>query len=83
MNITLKDEEGNDHEFEILDVIEVDDSEYAILAGVESDEAIALRVEVNDDGQQFLVDISDDQEWNRVAEAWEEHQHDDEHDHSH
>ena len=43
--ITLVDEEGAEHDFAVIDIIEVDDSEYAILLPVEEEnnEAIILK----------------------------------------
>lgn len=76
--IMLLDEEGNEHEFALLDVIEVDGNEYAILipAGEgeddEADEAVILRMEQDESGNESLVDIEDEDEFNRVAAAWEE-----------
>lgn len=75
--IVLTDEDGVDHEFAMVDMINVEDNEYAILVpideGVEdSDEAVILKVETDEDGEETLVEIEDDAEWDRVAEAWEE-----------
>jgi len=74
--IVLTDEEGQEHEFEIINVLEVDDGEYAILVNLEDDQAIALRLERDEGGQEFLVEIDDDEEWDRVAKAWNEYQED-------
>ncbi|MCL6560131.1 MAG: DUF1292 domain-containing protein [Firmicutes bacterium] len=72
--ITLVDEEGAEHDFTVIDIIEVDGSEYAILLPVEeeNDEAIILKFAHDDDGNELLVDIDDDEEWEKVADAWEE-----------
>lgn len=72
--ITLVDEEGAEHDFEVIDIIEVDGSEYAILLPVEEeeDEAIILKFTRDEDGNELLVDIEDDEEWEKVADAWEE-----------
>lgn len=72
--VTLTDEEGNDHEFEVIDVIKVDASEYAILRPMddEEDEAIILKVDSDEDGNEILMDIEDDDEWEKVADAWQE-----------
>lgn len=72
--ITLVDEEGAEHDFTVVDIIEVDGSEYAILLPVEeeNDEAIILKFAHDDDGNELLVDIEDDEEWEKVADAWEE-----------
>jgi putative Holliday junction resolvase len=75
--ITLTDEEGNEHEFVVVDVIEVDMHEYAILLPVDSEEeeeaeAVILRLEKDADGDDILVDIDSEQEWEQVAQAYEE-----------
>lgn len=73
--LTLTDEEGNEHEFSVIDIIEMDGSEYAILLpkeGGEEDqeEAIILRIDSDDDGNEVLVDIENDEEWEKVADTW-------------
>lgn len=73
--LTLTDEEGNEHEFSVIDIIEMDGSEYAILLPLEGgeddqDEAIILRIDSDDDGNEVLVDIEDDEEWEKVADSW-------------
>lgn len=75
--ITLVDEEGAEHDFEVIDIIEVEGSQYAILLPVEEEkgedeEAIILKFTYDDDGNELLVDIEDDEEWEKVADAWEE-----------
>jgi putative Holliday junction resolvase len=74
--IVLTDEEGNEHEFSIVQVIKVDEKDYAILLpvhpdGEEEDQAIILRIDT-EDGEDVLVEIEDEAEFDRVAEAWEE-----------
>jgi len=72
--ITLIDEEGTEHDFTVVDIINVDESEYAILLPVEeeNDEAIILKFTNDEEGNELLVDIEDDEEWEKVADAWEE-----------
>lgn len=72
--ITLIDEDGAEHDFNVIDVIEVEGSEYAILLPVEdeNDEAVILKFAKDDDGNEILVDIESDEEWEKVADAWEE-----------
>lgn len=72
--ITLVDEEGAEHDFTVVDIINVDGSEYAILLPVEeeNDEAIILKFTNDEEGNELLVDIEDDEEWEKVADAWEE-----------
>lgn len=73
--VVLTDEDGVEHEFAVIDVIEVEGKEYAILLppdDEDDDEAIILRVETDENGEETLVDIEDDAEFEKVAEAWEE-----------
>lgn len=75
--VVLTDENGEEHEFELVDVFDLDGKEYAVLASAEDadeddEEAIVLRVERDTDGQDMLVDIEDDDEWERVAARWDE-----------
>jgi hypothetical protein len=66
--ITLLDEHGKTHEFNLVDVIEVDGSRYAILQPPgEADPAVVFRV----DGET-LVAVEDEAEFRKVAAAIEE-----------
>lgn len=78
--IVLTDDDGQDHEFELIEILELDEREYAVLAPldgesdadeVDEDEAIILRVETDENGERVFSDIEDDEEWEKVAEAWE------------
>ena len=72
--IVLKDEDGIDHEFEVLGIVDIDEIEYAILYPVEGnedeDEAIAFRIE-RDGDEETLVIVEDDDELEKVRLAWE------------
>lgn len=75
--IMLYDEDNNLCEFEVLAVLDVDDSRYAILLpvneeGEEEEEAYILRVEQDEDGEDILVGIEDEDELNTVIEAYQE-----------
>lgn len=75
--IILTDDEGNDHEFLHLDTLEVEGSTYFVLMPIsaeedeEADEAIILKLGKDDEGNEMLLDIEDDEEWEKVADAWE------------
>lgn len=67
------DEEGKQHEFEILDVFKVDEKDYAILQpmdGDEDEEAILLRMELDENGEKVLVVIEDEQEFMDVRDLY-------------
>jgi len=72
--VTLVDEDGNEHEFAVVDIIEVDDNEYALLmpAGSEetedSDTEDVLVLRFDNDS---LVMI-EEEEFNRVVKYLEE-----------
>ncbi|NLY51134.1 MAG: DUF1292 domain-containing protein [Firmicutes bacterium] len=75
--VVLTDEEGNDVAFEVVDVFEVDETEYAILLPVDAEEteeggALIFRIDEDEDGNEIFTEIEDDDEWERVAAVWEE-----------
>ena len=78
--ITILDEEGTEHKFELLDAIETDDGRYVALLPVYQDpsdmvdddgELIILAVEA-EDGEDTLVTIEDDDLFDEIAEIFEE-----------
>ena len=82
-NVILVDEDGEEHTFVLLDVIEVEGSEYAILEPVDEDgdedkdedeeaEAVILKITLDENNEEILVDIEDDDEWEKVADYWQE-----------
>lgn len=78
--VTVIDEDGVEHEFEVLDRIETDDSKYVAMIPVysgeeelldDSGELIILRViEENDD--TVLEPIEDEDEFNEIGQIFEE-----------
>jgi uncharacterized protein YrzB (UPF0473 family) len=68
--IKLLDEDGVEHEFSVVDVLEVDQRRYAVLqpvmGGEESETAVIFRME-----DDTLVTIEDDAEFERVRQAFE------------
>lgn len=71
--VVFRDENGEEVTFEVIDFIEVDDQEYVIAAMPDNDEeAFILRVETDEDGNETYVTIDNDEEWETVAEAYEE-----------
>ncbi|HAU31095.1 MAG: hypothetical protein XD78_1794 [Desulfotomaculum sp. 46_296] len=77
--ITLVDENGEEEDYEVIDIVEMEDAQYAVLLAVEENadeenegEVIILKFGKDDTGSDVLVTIEDDEEWERVADAWEE-----------
>ena len=71
---TLTDEEGNESDFELIGNMEIDGVTYVALLPVEGteDEYVILKVEVDENGDELLVTIDDDDEFDRVADAFED-----------
>ena len=75
--ITLVDEEGKEHEFEVEAILDVEDSKYAVLIPMDeeyadSNEAVIMRFGLDEDGEEVLYDIESDEEWNKVADAYDD-----------
>ncbi len=80
--LTLLDEEGSEHSFEVIDILQVNENDYAILLPLEEekelnsqigeDEAIIFRIVDECEENQTLMAVEDDDEWELVASAWEE-----------
>ena len=72
---TLTDEDGVESQFEMLGTIDLDGSSYVAMTPIDSDEDegeyIILKV-VEEDGEEVLVTIDDDEEFDKVADAFED-----------
>ncbi|MDD2620119.1 MAG: DUF1292 domain-containing protein [Syntrophomonadaceae bacterium] len=80
--LVLVDEEGTEHQFELLAELEIEDEKYRVLVPMDVDvneddedydaEVVILKVVLDEEGTEFLSDIEDDEEWEMVADAWQE-----------
>ena len=71
--VILIDEDGNEVPFEIVDVIQFEGKDYAILHSEEEseeDKALLFRIE-EEDGEDVLYELEDDEEWENVVAYWE------------
>ena len=72
--ITLEDNEGNEVEFELLDVIDFEGDEYSVL--IENDEeapdVVILKIESIDDETESYVGIDDEELLANVFETFKE-----------
>ena len=61
--ITLEDEEGNEIEFEFLDVVEYEGEEYIVLIenDEEADEVVILKINAIDDETEEYASIDDEE----------------------
>ncbi|KMT21303.1 DUF1292 domain-containing protein [Clostridium cylindrosporum] len=74
--ISLTDEEGVERDFEVITVLNVDNTEYAILydveAGDEEDSAVVFRIGKDAEGSDILEVVEDDSEFDKVADVYQE-----------
>lgn len=78
--LTLVDEDGVEHEFEVVDTAQIEDESYVALVPVfdsaeelleDSGELVILRV-VEEDGEEFLEAIEDEAEFDKIGEFFME-----------
>lgn len=71
---TLTDDEGNENQFELIGSQEIDGNIYYALVPVENDndEYVILKSDVSEDGEEILVTIDDDDEFERVADLFDD-----------
>lgn len=71
--ILLNDEEGNEIEFDVLTKLDIEDKEYLVVTrtGEDDVDAIALRIDKDAEGNEILVTIEDDEEFEMISEAYE------------
>ena len=83
--ISLLDEEGNEHQFEILDQMELDGENYMAVVPYyddpaksleDADEMVILKY-VDDGDEEYLEPIEDEEEFNRVSAVFVERLEDD------
>ncbi|QGT98906.1 hypothetical protein SYNTR_0313 [Candidatus Syntrophocurvum alkaliphilum] len=78
--LVLVDEDGVEHQFELVAEMELENETYRVLIPLEENEdleeqeveVVILKVVYDEEGTEFLSDIEDDTEWEKVADAWQE-----------
>ncbi|SUY47361.1 Uncharacterized protein conserved in bacteria [Clostridium putrefaciens] len=70
--VVLEDEEGNEIEFEIITKFDIEGNEYLIVSSMQESEtdAIALKILKDHEGNDVLVTVDNDEEFEMVAEAY-------------
>ncbi len=82
--VILVDEEGEEHNFALVDRFSVTGKDYAVLVPVIyledeeegdeldfEDEAYIFRIDL-EEGEETLVEVEDEVEWDKVAAVWDE-----------
>ena len=78
--VVLNDEEGNEVQFEFLDLVELDDEEYVVLLPVTDEgeedegEVVILKLEDTDDDseEESYVGVEDEEILNKVFEIFKD-----------
>lgn len=79
--LILIDDEGQEHSFELIAELEIDGNNYVVAAPIDEEmedeedeevEIVILRAIYDEEGNMYLSDIEDDEEWEKVADAWQE-----------
>ncbi|MBU3158198.1 DUF1292 domain-containing protein [Clostridium frigoris] len=69
--ITMLDEDGEKVDFEIIEIIELDENKYALLAPIgEEEDAFVYKIELVDDKEQYIA-VEDEEEFAKVLEEYE------------
>lgn len=69
--ITMLDEDGEKIDFELIEIIELDEKKYALLAPIgEEDDAFVYKIEVIDGKEQYIA-VEDEEEFERVLEEYD------------
>lgn len=73
-DIVLEDELGNKCKFKLVTKFDIEDKEYIIVIpddDKKSDEAIAMRIDKDMNGNDILMTVEDDEEFSFVVETYE------------
>ena len=78
--VSVLDDEGNEHQFEILDAIETDDGRYVALLpvyydaeeAIEDDGELVILQVIEENGEDLLTPIEDDTVFDEIAGIFEE-----------
>ena len=75
---TLTDEDGNESQFELIGEAEIDGVTYYALTELDaegnqvSEEYVILRLESEENGEEVLISIDDDEEFDKVADYFDD-----------
>ena len=83
--LVLIDEDGQELEFEVQAELEIEGETYRVLIPLDENEedegdededeeveVLILKVVYDEEGNEFMAEIEDEEEWEMVADAWDE-----------
>lgn len=73
--VSLSDDEGNEYNFEVLDSFDENDTQYVAMtpcadendADEEMDGSLVIMKVIEENGENYFVEIEDDDEYERIA----------------
>ncbi|MCA1074334.1 DUF1292 domain-containing protein [Clostridium bowmanii] len=69
--ISMMDEDGEKVDFELVEIIELDENKYALLAPIgEEEDAFVYKIETVEGKDQYIA-VEDEEEFERVLEEYE------------
>ena len=69
--ISMIDEDGEKVDFELVEIIELDDNKYALLAPIgDEEDAFVYKIELVEGKEQYIA-VEDEEEFERVLEEYE------------
>jgi uncharacterized protein YrzB (UPF0473 family) len=69
--ISMMDEDGEKVDFELVEIIELDENKYALLAPIgEEEDAFVYKIEMVEGKEQYIA-VEDEEEFERVLEEYE------------
>lgn len=68
--VTLADEEGQSMDLEVVEIIEMDEGKYALLAPIGEEEDAYVYKVVEVEGKEEYIVVEDDDEFERVLEEY-------------
>jgi len=69
--ITMLDEDGEKVDFELIEIIELDENKYALLAPIgEEEDAFVYKIELVEGKEQYIA-VEDEEEFEKVLEEYE------------
>ena len=69
--ISMMDEDGEKVDFELVEIIELDENKYALLAPIgDEEDAFVYKITIVDDKEEYIA-VEDEEEFERVLEEYE------------
>jgi uncharacterized protein YrzB (UPF0473 family) len=69
--LVLEDDEGKEHEFNLVYKFIMDDNDYVVLQPVDEEEQIIFKYSRTEDGEDFLCHIEEEEEWERAVDTYQ------------